>query len=133
MILSVLLLCFVLGGMGNAWFSETINEQRLSDGEVGDLGPGAMPQPDEWSQSILSQLKKERVQHVPHSLENSMKYNGVSEVETQQMQRSAARLSVTLKYSRPESVYTMPVRVGKHNMSMWVATSAEGPYGAGSL
>src|ERR1700761_3306359 len=45
----VLFLCFVFRGMSNVWPDGTLNEQRLSDGEVERLRPEAVPQQNEWT------------------------------------------------------------------------------------
>jgi len=119
--------------MSTVWPPENLNEQRLSNGEVEGLSSEAISQQNEWSRSILSQLTKERMQHDLHPLEDSIKYKEFSDVETQQTQQSPGRFSVTLSYENEGRTYSMPVRVGKHNMSMFVATGIYGPASGGRL
>jgi hypothetical protein len=121
----------MFGGMSNVWSPKTLNEQQLSEGGVERLSPKAMPQQNELPRSILSQLIKERMQHDLHPLEDSIKHKEFSDVETQQTQQSPGRFSVTLSYESEGRTYSIPVRVGKHNMSMLVATSIYGPAGGG--
>lgn len=117
--------------MSNVWPSENLNELRVSNGEVERLSSKATSQQNDWSQSILPLPLEELMQDDLRPLEGPITYNEFLEVETQQTQQIPGRFSVTLKSLMPGGGYTMPVLVGKHNMSMVVATSIYGPHGGG--